>query len=249
MSEYASISEYLPPTYGTHLPGGMTAIEWAPAPRWPMEHRNVRALHGAISTICGHGHRRWPSFTIRRHGDAWAVYWSDEATAARVAGASIDGMLFDRPTTFRIGPLFRMRAPSDLGKGIRTVRIDTLSPVVISCYGRTVVRECPTDDSLMSSISGEILYRLSPSHCDEHPKSDPWARWMKESIKIKLVSYHTHVKSVSLGGKFGSIPGWAGKLFVECNAPAHWVLVALERGLGLGGRTAFGFGQIRVTPC
>lgn len=44
-----------------------------------------------------------------------------------------------------------------------------------------------------------------------------------------------------------SARGWEGSCVVEVNAPARWMLEC-DALVGLGGRTALGFGRVRVSP-
>jgi CRISPR/Cas system endoribonuclease Cas6 (RAMP superfamily) len=71
----------------------------------------------------------------------------------------------------------------------------------------------------------------------------------EDDMRISLVERHTQPSSLSLvgrGGKLKAMRGWVGHMIVDCNAPAHWLLEVAAR-VGLGGRTAFGFGRVRVS--
>jgi hypothetical protein len=143
----------------------------------------------------------------------------------------------------------RLRSPSIPTRGRRRLRVDAITPIVMTTMARARSHVCPTGEILQSSLAGGLCYRLSPTHRDDSPKEDPWSRWVQPRVCLSLVERHTEPVHVPLGGKFGRVSGWQGHVIVEVNAVAHWLLVACERGIGLGGRTAFGFGRIRVTPC
>jgi len=79
------------------------------------------------------------------------------------------------------------------------------------------------------------------------------ATWLPDRLgtsvcnaELRLVERHTEARHVPIGGKYGTVSGWVGYVILDCNAPAYWLLKAAET-LGLGGRTAFGFGRIKVT--
>lgn len=237
------------PPHGTHLPGGGCELYVDPAPRWPVEHRNVRALHGALTALVGEGHDRgdvgrgrWPDFAIvpwPRGTIGWGVYWRTPGGCA-LAGTTLDGVLYDRPTRFRFGPLARMRAPEITKRGRRLVAIDAVTPVCIQSADRTIERTSPDSQSLISTLSRDFGRRCGLAE-------DVPADW----LRIEIVEDATTVETVKLGAhetaKYGHVRGWAGRAVVECNAPAHWLLEAAARGPGLGGRTAFGFGRVRVS--
>jgi hypothetical protein len=63
---------------------------------------------------------------------------------------------------------------------------------------------------------------------------------------MTLVDAQTEREEVLLRGKVGPVRGWSGSVVVETNAVGRWLLECAGRGLGLGGRTAFGFGRVRV---
>jgi hypothetical protein len=51
---------------------------------------------------------------------------------------------------------------------------------------------------------------------------------------------------VDLGGKVGTAKGFDGSFVVDANAAGHWLLEAAAR-TGMGSKTAFGFGCVRVS--
>jgi hypothetical protein len=235
--------------YSDHLPGGITTIQFEPRPRWPMHLRNARGLHGAITMLRDRPHGRWPAWSLFPCADGWAIYWSENADAERFANAHLNGALWDAPTLFRFGDLFRMRAPTDRKRGRRFVRIDAITPIVTRSVGGTAVCTCPTEDTIRGALTGELLYRLSPMHRGDAPGQDAWTQWTKPRVMLRMVERVTEPAHTDCGGKLGRVSGWQGSVTLETNATARWLLQACERGIGLGGRTAFGFGRIRVTSC
>lgn len=237
------------PPHGTHLPGGGCELFVDPAPQWPVEHRNVRALHGALSALAGEGHDhgepgrgRWPNFAVvpwPRGTIGWGVYWRTP-NGCKLANSTIEGVLFDRPSLFRFGPLVRIRAPEITKRGRRKIAIDAVTPVCINPSDRTNDLTRPDAQSLISALSIGFGRRCGLSADIE-----------AGDLRIDIVRDETHVETVKLGhsetAKYGWVRGWVGRVVVECNAPAHWLLACAARGIGLGGRTAFGFGRVRVS--
>lgn len=164
----------------------------------------------------------------------WAVYWWTEAGAS-LAKTSVQARLYDTALALQFGPLVRIRAPQEPKRGRRQVRIDTITPISIVSTGRSIVRNKPTAECLAGSLTGTWMQRLG---CDGLAADD---------LRIEVVSVAREESvRVPLGGKYGAVPGWEGSFVVEANAPARWLLRVAER-TGLGSRTAFGFGQIRLT--
>lgn len=239
------------PPFGAYLPGGVTSVTFDPRPRWPMQLRNARGLHGAITTLLDRGHGRWPAWALFPCADGWSIYWSRDEDASRFASKRIQGALWDEPTVFGFGPLFRMRVPSgpSLGRRKRRLRIDAITPIVTRSSGGKTPCVRPTDDTIRGSLDGELLYRLSPTHSDASPGQDAWTQWTRPRVMVHIVEHGSEPVYTDCGGPLRQVAGWQGHVIVEANAVAHWLLTLCERGIGLGGRTAYGFGRIRVTPC
>lgn len=224
------------PPFDRHLPGASCTIEVRPVPKWPIELRNVRGLHGALTSLLGLQHDgRYPNFAIRPWLSSWSVHWLADT---RLAGGSFNGALYDRPTEFRFGPAVKLRAPTGIRRGRQRVRLEAITPVVIRTDGGA--RHCvrPTAESLIGTLAGETLNRISP---------DPaWTAWVRERVKLETIEIKTEPSHVDMGGKYGSVPGWQGHVDLEVNAVSRWLLESAAR-IGLGSRIAFGFGWTRVT--
>ena len=225
------------PAPWTHIPGGACAISVTPHPKWPIELRNTRGLHGAISTILGElgeaHHTHFPLFALIPWKSGWAVHWNTEG-GARLTGGTFEAALFDRPTRFHFGPLVRLRAPTGIRRARQRVRLDTVTPAIIRNDGGAVPCTRPTALSIVSALTGSYQWRLGIKHL------------RAEDLCVELVDAATSPSRTPLGGKYGDVPGWDGSVTLDVNAPARWLLEVASR-IGFGGRTAFGFGRIRVT--
>jgi hypothetical protein len=220
-----------------------------PAPEWPMQLRNARGLHGALTALRGKRHDRFPAWSLSPWRAGWAVYVADFVEARAWASHSLNGTLWDRPTTFSFGALARLRAPVNVKRGRSRVRVDALTPIVTRSMGGANPCTRPTSDTLRGALDGELLYRLSPTHRHNAPNEDAWTKWVRPRVQIEMVERHTEPVHTPLGGKYGDVAGWQGYVVVDVNAVALWLLFATERAMGFGGRVAFGFGRIRVTTC
>jgi hypothetical protein len=220
-----------------------------PAPKWPLELRNARGLHGALTSLRDKSHDRYPAWSLSPWMLGWGVYVADLTEARAWASHGFNLALWDRPTTICFGPLLRLKAPVPPRRGRSRVRIDAITPIVTRSMGGTNPCTCPTNATLRGALNGELIYRLSPTHRHDAPGEDEWTKWVRSRVQIEIVARHTEPAHTPMGGKYGSIAGWQGYVVVDVNAVALWLLLATERAMGFGGRVAFGFGRIRVTAC
>ena len=225
------------PAYGSHLPGGGLEIAISPPPKWPLDHRNVRALHGLLTGLIDEPHgANVPGFSLVPWPvkSGWGVYLRDDAHAARLAGKVFRGGLFGREVEISFSTTRRIRAPQIAKRGRVLVRIDALTPVCIRNGGGSTTYTAPIASNLLSAIVQSFPQRLGLVGLDP------------AAVLLEIVERHTEPATVHLGGKFGSIRGWTGHVIVEANAVARWLL-ACAGLIGLGGRTALGFGRVRVS--
>lgn len=226
-----------PPSFEAYLPGGGMEIAVSPVPKWTIEHRNVRALHGMITTLLDEPHDPlipgfalvpWPA------GCGWGVYVRDLEQAERLANKRHPARLFDHGVEARFSTVRRIKAPTIARRGRARLRIDAITPVCIRNNGGETTYTAPTTQALWSAITHSFLPRVGV------PGLDP------NTVLLKMFDAETHPATVNLGGKYQSIRGWTGHVIVEGNAVARW-LVRCAGLIGLGGRTALGFGRVRVT--
>ena len=224
------------PPYDATLPCFEIEVSISPDPQWPMALRNMRGVHGAVTTMLGETiglrHRHgMPTFAARIEGRGLRiVVWSEDAK--RLTGVSFNGVLWDRPTTFTIEDVVDISAPRPIARGRKRVRMTAITPVCISKEGHTrpEVRPCAT--SIRNSLAGAFLARFGLAHLAPEIMATP--------IVVETQSAH-----VPLGDKYGTVHGWVGHVDLEVNASALWLLRAAE-AVGFGSRTAFGFGRIVV---
>lgn len=224
------------PPYGTHMPGGGVELSVSPYPRWPVELRNTRALHGMITSLVGGHSGRWPRWSLVPWPCTfgWGVYLWEDDVANRLAGATFGASLYDRPVMVTTSPLRRIRAPTVRKRGHQRLRIDAVTPVVIVSEGRRQPHQFGTAKSICDAVGGEFVRRLGVIGVK------------RDWLMVEEVESDTHPCRTQLGGKYGAVTGWTGHMVLECNAPAAWLLKCAGL-VGLGTRTAFGFGRVRVS--
>lgn len=223
------------PAFPDHLPGGGFTLDFCPAPRWPLELRNARLLHGVMTALTNIPHHEtMPMFTlipINGRRGMWEVWIADEGVARRLANHSWPVQVADQSVLLRCGPLSRLRTPRVEHRGHQRVRVDILTPLTIRSMGGTLTRVNPTEGNLLSTLSAWLPRRLGLDGL---------------RLRFELVEKQTETVRVDLGGKFGVVRGCSGYFVADVNAPCRWLLECAARGLGMGARTAFGFGRISV---
>lgn len=234
------------PPHGAHMAGAGFELDVMPHPKWPVLHRNLRALHGMVTDIIGVGHdmggpgeQRQPVFSLVPwpRGIGWAVYCTSAELAALVAGKTLKGRrLYDMTVTVRCGPMVRPRAPSVPKRGHRLVRVDAITPVCTRNTGGRFYHTKPTAEHVRNALVRHLAPRLGMRVDDA-------------LVCVEIAEDATRAESVEIGQKWGSVTGWVGHVVLDCNAVTEWLLRAAAQGPGLGGRTGLGFGRVRVETC
>lgn len=225
------------PPFAPTLPCVALDIAVDPLPKWPMQMRNMRGIHGAITGLLAnaiglrHQHRM-PTFATRLHdtGKLRVIVW-DERAGGLYDGA-YNGVLWDRPTVFRIEDAVEVAAPKVAKRGRQRVRLTAITPVVISHDGHSKPCPRPSKDTILHSLAGSFLDRFGLAR-------------IRDEVRCEVLAVRTEPAHLNLGGKYRSVTGWSGEVDLEVNASGLWLLLAAEK-VGFGSRTAFGFGQIHV---
>lgn len=229
------------------IPGCVRAISIHPAPQRPIALRDTRALHGVLTGILG-GHRSdgAPAFTLLpwslETSCGWAVQFV-EHDGPRESGHHIS--LFDESRILSLGPRMRLRlAPRPAGPAM--LCIDTITPVSIRCTmpdGRSLYRVRPRPEHIVSALrSGRRIATIT---------GRDYRRDERESMRLTVLADATHVECTPIGNvragswSGGKIYGWAGRLVLQADETCTYLLRLAEL-VGLGGRTALGFGRFRL---
>lgn len=215
------------------LPGGFLDMHADKPLKWPLEHRNVRGLHGAITTLTGDHHETVPRFALVpwHSGICWGVYLAEDALLSQLAGTRHQARIYEQSIELRFGGRVRIKSPTIEKRGHRRLRIDTLTPAVVR--NAEVSPANSSGPVILNTLCAWLPRRVGVAIGDD-------------DARLTVVSSDTRIAHVELGGKFGRVSGWVGSVVVDCNAVTHWLLKVAEV-VGFGGRVAFGFGRIKVS--
>ena len=224
------------PIYDAYLPGRAFGIEFKTKIRWPIELRNSRLVHGMVTKCLGQPHiKGFPMFSLVPWAGGLGVYVHSGDWSV-IANRTMQAQLADQKVEVRFFNMSQMRTPQITKRGRRVLTIETLTPVSCrNCGGNTIYTE-PDEENLLGTLRSSLAPRLG------------LAKMPHEHIVLKLLGHTTTTEEVELGGKYQGKPivGWHGIVTLEANAVTHWLLECAARGWGLGGRTAFGFGRIKL---
>lgn len=230
------------PPWDGHLPGAVLPIDIFPGA--PVPGSLGPALHGVLTGILrgdrGHDSTR-PEWSLLLVGEAttsgWAVWLPIEDDVARVRGKMFDVTL--RGVSCRLavgrGVALRLKPPHIDATGRHRVRLTTITPVCmrsLGSHGRSYrsYPQTPTIWSALASVADRIGLVLP----------DP------TTIGVVRVSHATAPVSASLNRARGiRAVGWEGDVVLDVNPLGRW-LVEVAARIGLGGRTAYGFGRVVV---
>lgn len=195
---------------------------------------SARLVHGLVSRLVAASHAQVARWSLAMPSGAraagWGVVLYRREDAERLAGRVESVRLGTRAAQLRVGSVVRLRAPAMIEPGRYRVTLDAVTPVSHLVDGRTRAIYAPTAQTITGAL-GDVAQRLGVS---------------TGRIHVAAVECATVPDRVTLGGHMGSVLGWVGRITVECNAPAAWLL-ACARHTGLGGRVAFGMGRVRVS--
>jgi hypothetical protein len=223
------------PYIGEYLPGAAVVISFANGRVPPLEHG--RHMHAALTRLLGVPHDELlPTFAASPYSGGWGVYSPNLDAIKSIAQIRDVVRIGEERIEISIGPLMRLRSPKIEKRGWRTIRVDTISPVVIkstsSKTGQTVVRQLGVSQLLNGSLAAFAKLRFGLDIGDK--------------ICCEVTSHETTRESIQLHGKLGTIRGFSGSLIVRCNAVGEWLLRVAEQ-ISMGSRVGFGFGRIRVS--
>lgn len=223
-----------PPPYDKYLPGAGMELKLKPPPKWPLEHRNIRGLHGMITALLEVPHENIPVFSLIpwSGGCGWGVYVRTEAYL-KIASQQLTTRLFDQVLEAKFSPPWRLKVPKVSKRGRHYIQISSITPVSTRNDGGRNTHIAPTSDN----IKNTLVRHMSPRLNLDIPQ---------ENVLVRMLKRSTEYEQIPLGGKFGTLYGWSGTVDLEVNAIARWLL-EIGAVIGLGGRTSLGFGCIRVS--
>jgi hypothetical protein len=215
-------------------PVGLPLAFADPLPTFGASGRSLRRhLHGLVSALVGREHDRklprWALLSVR--GGGWGVILHDPADALRLARSTHLVTVGATRTTVTIGQPVRLKTPADVAPGRYRATIEAVTPVCHKVDGGTRSNTRPGAETILGALS--VAIELSGAR--------PVGR-----LHIEDVALDTQADRVEIGGHVGVCHGWTGRVTLVCNAPTVYAL-RLAESLGLGGKTAYGLGRVRVS--
>jgi hypothetical protein len=207
----------------------------------------LRLLHGALHRRLEVGHRAHEAaFALRpRAGEVWLVT-RDETVLSRLSSHTAVLGSSERVVRVEVGARAKLRPPPARPAGQYRVRVRVVTPLVLKRIeltdGRRIERLRDAPESLTQHLL-RVGDRLRVSH---RPLA---AAVVAHDVERVLDS--DGAEGVRVGGHLrfeheqGRVAALVGVMDVECNGPARWLLDCAAL-VGLGGKTAFGFGAVRV---
>lgn len=221
------------PPYGSHLPGYSMSISLEPNLVIQSHHRQL--LHGLLTKLIGEDHDSltpaWRLFPVD-YGCGWGVHAYDETTAKKLLSRVWPGRIGKHGCRVTFSRKTALKSPA-LKRGKHRLTVTAITPVCIRAEGE--YRQQPT--------AGNFLWSLRHRVCSHLGLDIP-----VEAMHVKILDTRTTPRTEKLGEKVGYVRGWVGEVDIEANAIAAWLLYAASWCTGLGSRTAWGMGTIRVLP-
>lgn len=206
----------------------------------------LRQLHAALHHLVGVGHVEHEAAFVLRFdapGRVWLLT-RHEGVLTSLRHAPL--VLGDQRTEMTVGARARLRPPPPREPGSYRVTVRTVTPLVLK----------RTD---LSDGTRRVRLRDAPTTLAQHlERVCDRVRATSRPIIADVLSHDVERvldgdgrEGVRVGGHLqfdaerGRVAALVGVLTVECNAPARWLLDAAAL-VGLGGKTAFGFGRVRL---
>lgn len=221
------------------------------------DYGGARVLHGALHRAVDVGHSRAaPAWSLvlpsPRDARLWLVAYRADVLDRLPRSVLLAGD--DEPHELAFGLRSVLRAPPARAPGSYRVRVHCETPLVlrrgISRAARERGERDPHDlQDAPATISGSLLQvatriglaGIAHDHVVTTVRKRDVERVMDDDGEDG-VRVGSHWRIGEHRGRIACLVGW---LDVECNAPARWLLDCAER-VGLGAKTALGFGRVRV---
>lgn len=246
------------------------SLSIAPLPPKRIGIAETYALHGMLTGLTDGAHDvvlpHWRLFP-HPEGSGWAVVLFHGRHVRAIAGRH-EATLFGRPVVldarapaidpFKMRHPSKLRLPSAVPAGRYVIAIATCSPVTIKVGGDRQGGLGVSEEGLRATLAYSLPARVvspffpqgAPFSGDDDSAEANLVRAMtrvsQEKVPLRVLHTDVHPARVACGPKFGVVFGWEGRVIVETNATGAWLLEAAAM-VGLGGRTALGFGHIAVT--
>lgn len=223
------------------------------------DYYGARLLHGALHRALGVGHDldKTPFSLVlpsQRERALWMLTSDEDVITRLLAWESPRVILGDdrEPHDLRIAERSRLRLPPPREPGQYRARVIASSPLVLKKSNRAIAKsEASTRHGLyrqqLQTKPTELVGSL------EHVASRAGIRVDKHTVIARVILHDLDEieGGIRVGGHWqsgptrGHIACMVGVIDVECNAIGRWLLDCAAL-VGLGGKTAIGFGRVRV---
>lgn len=223
------------------------------------DYYGARLLHGALHRVLNVGHDldKTPFALVlpsQRERSLWMLTSHEDVIERLLAWESPRVILGDdsEPHDLRIAERSRLRVPPPREPGQYRARVITAGPLVLKKTNRAIAK---SEASTRHGLYRQQL-RTSPTELVgalEHVASRAGVRLDKHTVIARVILHDLDEieGGVRVGGHWqsgptrGHIACMVGVIDVECNAIGRWLLDVAAL-IGLGGKTAIGFGRVRV---
>lgn len=201
--------------------------------------RDARLWHGVATALTRDPHAPTPPFSAWPGVRCWWLWTRSAGAITHLSGRRIMQRLGRREhAVVTVGAARPCVLPPPRAAGVYRVTILADTPVAVRCYGGSVVRSRPDDLSLASTLAQALAPRVI-----ERPLRT-------EDVAVRVLRDETtpmRSRGAPTEGprRMAHQDGWVGLVEVEASGLAAW-LIECAVLTGLGGRTAFGLGRVRV---
>lgn len=195
--------------------------------------------HGVATALTRDPHAPAAPFSAWPGEACWWLWTRSAGAITHLSGRRLVQRIGRREhAVVTVGAAHPCVLPPPRGTGRYRVTIQADTPVAVRCYGGAVVRSSPDSTSLASTLAQTLAPRV-----------------LGRPLRVEDVAVRV-VRDLSVPARVRGTPsegprrrafqdGWAGQVEVEASGLAAWLMECAVL-VGLGGRTAFGMGRVRV---
>lgn len=221
------------------------------------DYGGARVLHGALHKALGIGHSRdaTPFALVLPTAHGAPLYFVElELSQARGLVDRLPERVLlasdPRPLDLRATRLTRLRAPADRAPGQYRARVIAAGPLALKKSNRVIAKRA-------KEVERPYLHQLQTNPTDltgalERVAARIGLQIHPGAVIARVIAHDLEaLDPIHVGGhwrigdRLGCVEALVGVIDVECNAVGRWLLDCAAL-VGLGSKTAIGFGRVRV---